>query len=234
MRSADSGTKPSMRRRALIMLLFSQGASNQENEPVDGITRLQKLLFLMAQDPELRKYLKSRYEFAAYKYGPFAEVLYDDVQYLDSFGLLETTEFIPNNIDRVEGKAVIPAFLKGPAGSVNRPAAPARYATDVEIADLVNPDDLYSGDIVLRSLESDEFDPRQEFETRTYKLSTYGLNHARQIYKELGETNRKILNRISDIKSEYNLMNLRALLRAVYTKHPEFTSESTIVDELFG
>ena len=54
-----------------------------------GITRLQKLLFLLEREQQLRPQGDS-FEFAPYKAGPYSSRLYDDLELLENLGLLET------------------------------------------------------------------------------------------------------------------------------------------------
>ena len=53
-----------------------------------GITRLQKLLFLLEQEEGLSP-IEGGYEFEAYKAGPYSPKLYDDLEFLENLGLLE-------------------------------------------------------------------------------------------------------------------------------------------------
>jgi hypothetical protein len=54
---------------------------------IGGITRLQKLLFLLAEEEGLRP-TDGGYEFEAYKAGPYSPKLYDDLEFLENLGLL--------------------------------------------------------------------------------------------------------------------------------------------------
>jgi uncharacterized protein YwgA len=76
----------------LIALLYAPGKSGREGEPVDGITRLQKLMFLLnqGQGPKLLVKAAEEYLFGAYKMGPFTVELYRDLELLQSLGLLRT------------------------------------------------------------------------------------------------------------------------------------------------
>jgi uncharacterized protein YwgA len=81
------------RKDLLLLLLFSPGSSGEEAEPIDGRTRLMKLLFLLQfqADYPVDKILeaKSKYEFQAYHYGPFTKDVYNDLEFLENVGLIE-------------------------------------------------------------------------------------------------------------------------------------------------
>lgn len=72
-------------KHVLLVLLGSRGPTTQENEPLVGRTRLQKLLFLAAQ--HLKGESLARFE--AYDYGPFDEGIEPDVEFLTGEGLVE-------------------------------------------------------------------------------------------------------------------------------------------------
>lgn len=56
-----------------------------DDQVVDGITRLQKLVFLAQEESEI----ESEYEFYAYDYGPYSKELYDALDTLEDRELIE-------------------------------------------------------------------------------------------------------------------------------------------------
>lgn len=72
---------------------------------VDGMTRLQKLLFLIEKESEFNDiYKEISFDFEPYKYGPFSEQVYDEVGFLLNLGALEAVEpdYEMENIDADE------------------------------------------------------------------------------------------------------------------------------------
>lgn len=72
----------------LLLLLYAPGSLGQINEPIGGITRLQKELFLvqkMLQDEGI----KYKYPFRPYRMGPFSRDLYKDIEWLKSEDVIE-------------------------------------------------------------------------------------------------------------------------------------------------
>lgn len=54
---------------------------------INGITRLQKLLFLLENEDYIKK-IEDGYEFEAYKAGPYSSTIYDDLEFLENLGLI--------------------------------------------------------------------------------------------------------------------------------------------------
>ena len=72
----------------VLLLLYSQGATGEVNEPVDGVTRLQKLLFLLDKEYDIRKLVLKYFDFEAFQYGPFTEEIYSIIDALINYGLV--------------------------------------------------------------------------------------------------------------------------------------------------
>lgn len=81
----------------LILLLYASGHSGRQGEPVDGITRLQKLMFLLRQGlgPSAMVNLAKSYGYKPYKMGPYSNELGRDLDELISAGIVraERLEF---------------------------------------------------------------------------------------------------------------------------------------------
>ena len=91
----------------LLVLLFSPGKTG-ESEPIEGITRLQKLMFLLQQGKGPSELVKQAqdYKYKPYKMGPYSSDLNKDLDELKSAGLLATEELeylLPD--DRIESEA---------------------------------------------------------------------------------------------------------------------------------
>ncbi len=83
------------RKDIILLLLFSPGKAQENNEPVSGRTRLMKLVFLF--NKELKSKLSSlkdisadrEHIFKAFHFGPFSKEVFDDIQFLENVGLIE-------------------------------------------------------------------------------------------------------------------------------------------------
>ncbi|MGA2436168.1 MAG: hypothetical protein ABSG25_12870 [Bryobacteraceae bacterium] len=78
------------RAQLLMMLLASEGFRGEQGEPIQGTTRLQKLLFLLEHEAKLKPRSGEGFEFAAWKFGPVSKELYDDLEKLENLGLLQS------------------------------------------------------------------------------------------------------------------------------------------------
>jgi len=106
------------RKDLLLLLLFSPGSSGEEAEPIDGRTRLMKLLFLLQfqVDFPVDKILesKSKYEFQPYHYGPFTKDVYNDLEFLENVGLIEFyTKGIAGEADQNEEEKLVEDIVIG-------------------------------------------------------------------------------------------------------------------------
>lgn len=71
----------------LTFLLF------QYTDEVWGITRLQKILFLLQKETQFGEvYNDATFEFEPYYYGPFSDGVYDAIDFLEVIGAIKTVE----------------------------------------------------------------------------------------------------------------------------------------------
>jgi len=73
----------------LVLLLLGTHPEEGVAEGVGGITRLQKLLYLLEREENLTP-TENGFDFAAYKAGPYSSKLYDDLEFLENLGFIET------------------------------------------------------------------------------------------------------------------------------------------------
>lgn len=81
----------------LIALLYAPGATDQVAEPIMGITRLQKLLFLLWKEGKFCEAVPDLYNFQAYDFGPCMDDLYDDLEFAKDIGLVEINQVASGN-----------------------------------------------------------------------------------------------------------------------------------------
>ena len=76
----------------LLILLFAPGSNEEKCKPIEGITRLQKLIFLLNQGkgPCSLVEIAKEYNYEAYKMGPYTSSLREDLDLLVSLGLIGT------------------------------------------------------------------------------------------------------------------------------------------------
>jgi hypothetical protein len=81
----------------VLALLYARGSTGEVAEPVRGITRLQKLLFLLWKEGSFYEEIPNLYNFKAYDFGPCMDDLYDDLDFAEDIGLLSVDEVPSGN-----------------------------------------------------------------------------------------------------------------------------------------
>jgi uncharacterized protein len=111
--STTSAASPSIETGVdvLIVLLYAPGISRKVGEPIKGITRLQKLLFLLWKEGHFYEWVKNLYNFQAYDFGPCMDDLYDDLEFVEELGLVKVNE-VPsgNEYEGGDEEAFVGAF----------------------------------------------------------------------------------------------------------------------------
>lgn len=93
---------------AIILLLGTNIKGLPWNPEIKGITRLEKLMFLIDKETEAINWLKDDFEFEAAPFGPFSSKLYQTVDMLLSAELIKERRTISvNNLDSWEEENLI-------------------------------------------------------------------------------------------------------------------------------
>jgi uncharacterized protein len=91
----------------LLLLLYSEGASGKINEPIQGMTRLMKLIFLLNQ----QSCFKDVFSFVPYKMGPFTSEVYEEMENLKNYPSPQQP-FIRAKQDIIDDSYIDPELLK--------------------------------------------------------------------------------------------------------------------------
>lgn len=190
----------------LLMLLFVD-----EKAPIVGTTRLQKMLFLTEHEKKI-KCDEGSFNFEAYKFGPVSKSLYDDIEFLVNIGFLGKTGEDSNiniysldDLDRINAKDLIEDLADEEGSSVSE-----------------KDEDETSTE------EKDEEETATEDDFVVYKITDKGINYLKE-NKLIGSQETV---EIEGIKKRYGKKPLVELLRYVYMKYPEYTTDSEIKDQL--
>ena len=75
----------------LLALLYAPGSSSSFGEPIEGRTRLQKLMFLLQQDVGPKELISEaqEYGYTPYKMGPYSQRLTQVLEELQSAGIIK-------------------------------------------------------------------------------------------------------------------------------------------------
>lgn len=113
----------SLSTRQLTLLSIGIGANGLSPEGVEGITRLQKLLFLLDREEGVRP-VDDGFDFTAYRAGPYSRKLYDDLEFLENLGLIESesgsdaTDAEVEEIDLLDFEGLLGDGAEGSGGEV--------------------------------------------------------------------------------------------------------------------
>jgi len=104
----------------LLTLLYAPGSTGCRIEPVCGITRLQKLIFLLWKEGFCQD-VPNLYNFKACDFGPRMDDLFDDLAFAEEIGLLSVTE-VPsgNKYEGADEDAFVRTFDLPVAGNVGK------------------------------------------------------------------------------------------------------------------
>ncbi len=176
------------KRNILLLMLGIERDKNDTTHGINGITRLQKFLFLLENEDYIKK-VGQGYEFEAYKAGPYSPTLYDDLEFLENLELIESET--------------------------------SGVATEEEEADM---------DVTFEELMDDEIKTPDLYDEKRYSLTREGLEKVKSLLES--EKYKPIIDGIRKIKSKFGKYSLDDLLYYVYTKYPDWTTESEIKDQV--
>jgi len=86
---------------AIIVLLYAPGNTGRVGENIRGITRLDKILFLVLNEEKIWGKVAKDLQFEPYDYGPYSNKLYDYVELLKDTGLVEVRRVQPSRFEEV-------------------------------------------------------------------------------------------------------------------------------------
>ena len=87
----------------ILLLLAAPTRWHQAEDRINGITRLEKLLFLVDQECGHQGLIEKSFRFIPYHYGPYSKEIYEAVELLEEAGLVsEHRVFTDSELDRAE------------------------------------------------------------------------------------------------------------------------------------
>jgi hypothetical protein len=98
---------------AIVLLLGTQAAGDRSGE-IEGITRLEKLIFLLERETSSKEWLTEDADFEPYKFGPFSQKVYQAVDTLAAAQIVvDSASFASDDIDTWEERERIGGTPKG-------------------------------------------------------------------------------------------------------------------------
>lgn len=90
----------------VLLLLAAPTDLEQARHRINGITRLEKLLFLAVREADINALVNDDYEFKPYHYGPYSKKVYEEVEVLEQAGLVREERALGGELlDEMEGAA---------------------------------------------------------------------------------------------------------------------------------
>lgn len=84
---------------AIVLLLGAPGATERDRGRIEGITRLEKLLFLLEKETEAAAWLKETADFRSDNFGPFSAKAYQDIETLATYGLVNDSAMLSDSAE---------------------------------------------------------------------------------------------------------------------------------------
>ncbi|MGC1122902.1 MAG: hypothetical protein WBA22_17615 [Candidatus Methanofastidiosia archaeon] len=82
----------------MVLLLYAKGYTGRLNEEIKGITRLEKLMYLLLKEGGFEEVLSKEIEFEAYDFGPYSAEVYNLKESLTMMEIISTREETISNI----------------------------------------------------------------------------------------------------------------------------------------
>jgi hypothetical protein len=189
----------------LLMLLLGLEGATVSAKGIGGITRLQKLLFLLWKEAGIQE-VETGFEFKPYKAGPYSRKLYDELELLENLGFIQS---------QVQGEAT---------------EAEAVELEELSFDQLMGDDASAFQDVTTRG----EATTADTFEERRFTLTKQGLDTVKSLLqkpdvKPFADGIRRIKSKFAN----YSLQDLLYHVYTKYDDEG-WTSESEIRDKVLS
>lgn len=232
--------KISARKLALLLLLRASDSKRKAGQPIVGITRLQKLMFLIWKRlPRISpgREIVVDFSYTAQKFGPADSELYADLDFLVALGHIRRASEIPDalvaRVENIDPAQLTLDDLLSTVGNTEAGAdAPDRpgYITAT--------DDALSFDYLMGDEEPAADLAAGERTDDWFAITQSGLRLLDELSMRLEPANARIFDAIAaaaaEVRANYGDWALQRLLRYVYTQYPEMTGESEIRTRVLG
>ena len=85
----------------MVLLFYAKGTSEKQNEEIRGITRMEKLMYLLLKEGGFEDVLSKEITFNAYDFGPYSSEIYDILESLKEMGIVNVMEEQISNIQYI-------------------------------------------------------------------------------------------------------------------------------------
>lgn len=188
-----------------ILLLFC------DSNVIAGSTRMQKLVFLVREEAKAEGIQMPDIPFVPYKYGPYSQELRDDIDSLIAAGYLESPG--ESSISVQDHKIADISLLKASDFL-------SESSLNSDIGEEANPDTMDEAEVADQHIAEDDH--------TVYRFTPEGRKYA----EEIAAKEPDLLNVVKTVKACHGFKTLSELLKYVYSKYPNYTTESEIRDQV--
>ena len=97
----------------MVLLIYSKGQTEKINEEINGITRMEKLMYLLLKEGDFEKVFSKDITFEAYDFGPYSAEIYDLLESLKEMRIITAREKKISNI-----KDIIDIYIAEAEGQI--------------------------------------------------------------------------------------------------------------------
>jgi len=207
---------PTIGRRELLLLLIGL-EDNTSSQGLGGITRIQKLLYLLETEEQICSG-EDGFEFVPYKAGPYSPRIYDDLEFLENLDFIRRA---PSS-GSAKPDSGLDDVTVGESGA--EASEPEKAEVDLTFDQLMGPEDMMAPG-------PDEISPTADsYEESRYYMTALGKQKVEQLLSN--KAYKPFIDGIRRVKSRFAKYSLNDLLYYVYTRHPEMTTESEIKEKV--
>jgi uncharacterized phage-associated protein len=209
---------PTIGRRELLLLLIGLD-SNTSSQGLGGITRIQKLLYLLDAEENIKP-SQDGFSFEAYKAGPYSPRIYDDLEFLENLNFIrrDTTSSSAPSASGFDELSI------GKFDVTAEASESEKAEVNLSFEQLMGPDDVMAP-------TPDEIAPTADsYEESRFCLTEQGKKKVEELLAK--PEYKPCVDGIRRVKSRFSKYSLNNLLYYVYSRHPEMTTESEIKEKV--
>ena len=186
----------------IILLLLEANETLLGKHAVGGVTRLEKLLFLLQRETNIEK-MDSFYEFTAHNYGPFSKEVYEALDFLEGFELIQVKERVHSSHYANVGEILL-------------------------LQEIANVGEIRLLQEISEEGEAEEVttDNAIGVTEKLFTLTENGHKVAKKLRQTIEKRRPKDIEELNGIIRRYGKLPLNQLIRYVYHKYPEMTVKS--------
>ncbi len=186
----------------IILLLLEANEKLLGKRALAGVTRLEKLLFLLQKETGFEK-MDSFYEFTAHNYGPFSKEVYEALDFLEGCELIQVNERVHSSHYANVGEILL-------------------------LQEIANVGEIRLLQEISEEGEAEEVttDNAIGVTEKLFTLTENGHKVAQKLRETIEKRRPKDIDGLKSIVRRYGKLPLNQLIRYVYRQYPEMTVKS--------